>query len=75
MKSAFGGCWVCRIILRQIAQTATDLRATVRFYEITAIGLRLSLDDELSLHCYDRDGYDFVLNDLTSDVIGLSDGE
>lgn len=74
-KSAFGGCWVCRIILRQISQTATSLPATLLLHNIATIGLRLSLDDELSVRCYDKDGYSYVLNDISADVIDLMDGE
>jgi hypothetical protein len=44
-------------------------------YDIAAIGLKLSLDDDLTLYCYGGDGCDIVLNDLSSGVIGLEDGE
>jgi hypothetical protein len=74
-KSAFAGCWVCRLLLRQISQTATTLQATFNLYNIAMIGLRLNLDDELSVHIYDESGHPMQLNDLQADVIDLRDGE
>ncbi|KAE9365649.1 HET-domain-containing protein [Stipitochalara longipes BDJ] len=74
-KSAFAGCWVCRLLLRQISQTATSLRASMALYDIAAVGLKLSLDDELTLHCYDEEGYDIILNDLSCGVVDMEDGE
>ena len=44
-------------------------------YAIAAVGLRLSLDDELTLHCYDKDGYVIQLNDVSCLVITLNDGK
>lgn len=73
--SAFAGCWVCRLLLRQISQIPTSLRATDSLYDIAAVGLRLSLDDELTIHCFDQMGYDVQLHDLSSLFIKLEDGE
>jgi len=39
--------------------------------DIAAVGLRLSLDDELSLHCYGKNGGSIQLNDLSADCIDL----
>lgn len=74
-KSAFAGCWVCRLLLRQLSQAATSLRTSMALYAIAAVGLRLSLDDELTLHCYDKDGYVIQLNDVSCLVITLNDGK
>jgi hypothetical protein len=74
-KSAFAGCWVCRLLLRQISQTATTLQATFNLYSIAMIGLRLNLDDELSVYIYDESGHLMQLNDLQAGVIDLRDGE
>jgi hypothetical protein len=72
---AFAGCWVCRLLLRQISQTATTLQATFNLYSIAMIGLRLNLDDELTVHFYDEFGHPIQLNDLQADVIDVRDGE
>jgi hypothetical protein len=54
--SAFSGCPICRLVVRLISQSATSLYHTVRLNEIAKVGLRLNLDDELSLHCWASDG-------------------
>ena len=51
MHSAYAGCYVCRLITREFLQYAKSILPLSSFYNtITKIGLRLSLDDELTLH-------------------------
>ena len=75
VKSAFAGCYVCRIIMVHILQSFTHTSQTIACYDtIKKIGLRLSLDDELSLHCWDGEGRQVRLSDLSvAGVIELWD--
>lgn len=75
VKSAFTGCYVCRIIMVHILQSFTHISQTITCYDtIKKIGLRLSLDDELSLHCWDSEGRQVALSDLSvAGVIDLCD--
>jgi hypothetical protein len=74
-KSAFAGCPVCRLIIRTISQTATTLYDCVGLNEIAKIGLRLDLDDELSLHCWTSDGSIYPLLGRDALVLKLEDGD
>ena len=72
VKSAFAGCYVCRIIMTHIVQSFTHRSQMITCYDaIEKIGLRLSLDDELSLHCWDSEGCPVRLSDLS--VAGIID--
>ena len=72
VKSAFAGCYVCRIIMTHIVQSFTHISQMITCYDtIRKIGLRLSLDDELSLHCWDSKGCPARLSDLS--VAGVID--
>ena len=75
VKSAFAGCHVCRIIMIHILQSFMHLAQTITCYNIIKkVGLRLSLDDELSLHCWDGEGRSVQLSDLAvTGVIDLED--
>ncbi len=75
VKSAFAGCYVCRIIMTHILQSFTHLSQMMTCYHfIKKVGLRLSLDDELSLHCWDGEGRQVRLSDLSvAGVIELWD--
>lgn len=74
-KSAFAGCPICRLIIRTISQTATTLHDCVGLNEIAKIGLRLNLDDELSLHCWTFDGSIYPLLGRDASVLQLEDGD
>lgn len=66
VKSAFAGCYVCRIIMIHILQSFTHISQMITCYDIIKkVGLRLSLDDELSLHCWDGEGRQVQLSDLS----------
>ena len=66
VDSAFAGCYVCRIIMVHIVQSFTHFSQMINCYSITIkIGLRLDLDDELSLHCWDSQGCEVRLSDLS----------
>ena len=75
VKSAFAGCYVCRIIMVHIVQSFTHTSQMITCYDtIKKVGLRLSLDDELTLHCWDGEGCQVRLSDLsTAGVIDLCD--
>lgn len=77
VKSAFAGCYVCRIIMIHIIQSFTHVSQMISCYDtIEKVGLRLSLDDELSLHCWDGEGRRVMLSDLAvAGIIELGDKE
>ena len=73
-KNAFRGCWVCRLLLRAICQSVTDVKGLAFLYTITRVGLRLSLDDELSVHCWQNESR-VDLTNVGPIVFDLEDGE
>lgn len=75
VESAFAECYVCRIIMIHVLQSLTHVSQMISCYDIIKkVGLRLSLDDELSLHCWDGEGRRVVLSDLAvAGVIELGD--
>ena len=73
--SAFTGCWTCRLVFRAIVQTATTLHHTSQFYEIARVGLRLNLDDELSVRCWTSDGSVYPLLGHDALEIPLQDND
>ena len=77
VRSAFAGCYVCRIIMIHIIQSLTRMSQLVTTYEtIKKIGLRLDLDDRLSLHCWHGEGRPVRLSDLSvAGVVELRDNQ
>ena len=77
VRSAFAGCYVCRIIMIHIIQSFTHASQMITCYNtIKKVGLRLSLDDELTLHCWDGEGRQLKLSDLSvAGVVHLTDNQ
>lgn len=77
VKSAFAGCYVCRIIMIHVLQSFTHFTQMIICYDtIKKVGLSLSLEDELSLHCWNGEGRKVRLSDLSvAGVIELYDDQ
>jgi heterokaryon incompatibility protein (HET) len=73
-KSAYLGCWTCRYILGVILPHATAIHETMLLNVIGEIGLSLNLDNQLSMHCWDREGRPFPLLGQERISISLQDG-
>lgn len=65
---------MCRSLLRRILQTATGQSDLIDLNSISTVELRLSLDDELALLCWNEEGL-LGLTSLEVDVINSVDGE
>jgi hypothetical protein len=55
-RSSLAGCYFCRLLFRRICQVVTHSSQTTALFYITKIGLRLSIDDELTLHYWTDSG-------------------
>ncbi|RTE74087.1 hypothetical protein BHE90_011483 [Fusarium euwallaceae] len=74
-KSAFAGCWTCRLVLCTLFNALTTLHDETWLYQIAKIGLRLNLDDDLTVHCWMSDGSKVSLLGNDSLLIPLKDSE
>ncbi|KAI8661908.1 HET domain-containing protein [Fusarium keratoplasticum] len=74
-KSAFAGCWTCRLVLCTLLNTLTTLRDEARLYQIAKVGLRLNLDDDLTVHCWASDGSKVPLLGRDALLIPLRDSD